>query len=156
MDRRMKAPSYNDRVMPAIASFVACTNFRAEKIAYHYIAGGQPHTTLAMILRERNGKSAYIALSELTTAELLALKDFLDDMIALAGPIVARRDREAMDAFERGEDADDRIYRGPPQIITRPWARKLDREILLNRPELLPQGLHGKHSMPTGDSEESV
>lgn len=58
-------------------------------------------------------------LTSLTEAEIVELKKLFDLAFELALPVCIARDKEAADAFERGDDSYHRVYRGLPQVVYR-------------------------------------
>lgn len=61
----------------------------------------------------------YVNLTNMTEEELLAYKKLLETAIEWALPVVQRRDQEAQDAVEQGDDSVGRIYRPLPQLVFR-------------------------------------
>lgn len=58
-------------------------------------------------------------LTALTEEELLKTKELFDAAFEWALPVVQRRDKEAQDAFDNGDDSHARVYRAVPQLVFR-------------------------------------
>lgn len=98
-----------------------------------------PDVVLFLTFRVAYKTQMAIDLSRFTEEELDAFKQFVNDTIELARPIVQQRDRVAKENYERGIDSDPRIYRGVPKVIRRPWAVGIDASSVLDRLEDIPR-----------------
>lgn len=74
-----------------------------------------------------------IEVSDFTELELNAFEEFIHNVIELARPITQLRDQRTREGYAQGSDDYARLYRSPPEVVTRPWARGLDSESLLIR-----------------------
>jgi hypothetical protein len=74
-------------------------------------------------------------LTSLTTDEIDAFKEIIDTAFAMARPICEWRDKEAADAFAKGDDTHARIYRAIPQLVYREGTVREYRESLFNGPQ---------------------
>lgn len=83
---------------------------------------------------------ASMNLTRMTEEELLATKKLLDRAFELALPVVQRRDKEANDALDQGDDTYPRVYRAVPQLVYREGAVTEYRESLHGRLEDLSFG----------------
>lgn len=77
-------------------------------------------------------------LSDLTEAELLALRGFLEGTFDLALPVCRLRDGNANERFTDGDDSDSRVYRQLPEVVERPWAIGINSESILERLAYVP------------------
>lgn len=91
-----------------------------------------------------------INLTMMTEDELLAFKQFVSEITELALPVCQLRDKLAREDYEQGRDNYDRIYRSPPQVVTRAWARGIDGQGLLKR--LAHDAEYVKANVVTDDS----
>lgn len=82
-------------------------------------------------------------LTALTEEELLKLKELFDSAFEWALPEVQRRDKEAADAFAKGDDSHARIYRQAPQLVYRKRPEQEHGEGVQQRPSGVPQGDSG-------------
>ena len=80
-------------------------------------------------------------LTQMTEEELLALQNLLEMSVKLALPVVRQRDKEAQDAFTKGDDAYERVYRAVPQLVYREGTIEAYGESLHQRPDDLPGGV---------------
>lgn len=78
-------------------------------------------------------------LTGLTAEELIAMRQIFLDAFDWALPICRVRDKEAQDAFERGDDSYIRIYRAVPQLVYRNRPESEHSEGVQHRPEDVPQ-----------------
>lgn len=74
-------------------------------------------------------------LTGLTEDELVALKQIFDTAFEWALPVVQQRDKDAADAFERGDDSQIRVYRQVPQLVFRKRPEQEYGQSVLHRPE---------------------
>jgi hypothetical protein len=79
---------------------------------------GETHS-VSMIARRGNSYYLTINLSEMTSEELLAIKDFFNKVFDEAQEICQRRDTLAREAYESGDDSDYRLYRSVPAVVER-------------------------------------
>lgn len=79
-------------------------------------------------------------LSAMTLEELEATRQFFEHLFDLADPIIRERDKVADEAFSRGDDSYNRVYRSLPQFITRPRKESPNSESVHDGPEDAPQG----------------
>lgn len=89
-----------------------------------------------LLVRHAKAKvGTMVCLSDLTMDELMAVKEFIEIAIANTAPTVEERDQEAIESYDQGDDADRRLYRSVPRILTREGKKYPDREVLLRRYE---------------------
>jgi hypothetical protein len=60
-----------------------------------------------------------ISLTNMTEPELNAVEQLFRTALAWARPVVERRDKEAQDAWDAGDDSHTRNYRGLPTVVYR-------------------------------------
>lgn len=98
------------------------------------------HNILLLIpIPGRNRPMAW-NLSAMTSAELNATRDFFNHLFNLADPIIRERDKVAQDAFDKGDDTYQRVYRPLPQFVARPWEEFTNSEGLLDGSPNPPEG----------------
>lgn len=100
----------------------------------------------------RPGKipDVHINLTSFTTEELNALIEFFTKCFDMARPIVERRDQEAQDAWEAGDDSLVRHYRAVPQLVFRQRPVREHSEGVQQRPSGVSESSGG------GDSDRRV
>ena len=81
-----------------------------------------------------------ISLTNLTEAELDALETLFKTAFEWARPVVMRRDKEAQDAWDAGDDSYTRNYRGLPTVVYRKRPSLEYSEGLRERPEGVLEG----------------
>lgn len=81
-----------------------------------------------------------INLTNLTLPELDALKDIFDSAFEWARPVVERRDKEAQDAWDSGDDSHSRNYRPIPQLVYRKRPGGEHGQGVQQRPEGVSEG----------------
>lgn len=74
-----------------------------------------------------------VDLTEMSELELNAVEAFVNELFALARPIVQLRDKKAVEDYEQGRDDFSRMYKSPPEMVTRPWALGINRESIFER-----------------------
>lgn len=79
-----------------------------------------------------------IHLANLTEQELDALEELFKSAFAWARPVVRQRDKEAKDAWEKGDDSYVRIYRAVPTVVYRKRPEPEYSEGVPERPEGVP------------------
>lgn len=105
-----------------------------------------------VIHHPRPGKMPDLAikLSILTEAELDALEELFMSAFAWARPVVKQRDKEAADAWERGDDSYTRSYRQLPTVVYRKRALAEYRESVSERPDGVPESGRGEREDSSG------
>lgn len=93
-----------------------------------------------------------LSLSNLTMEELDAMEELFKTAFDWARPVVERRDKEAQDAWESGDDSYSRNYRAVPQLVFRKRPEWEHGESLHERPAGVPEGGGGGG----GDSQGGV
>lgn len=85
------------------------------------VAGLTDETIVLSFMRNDNRKALmHVALTDLTTAEHSALRDFLNMALDTTEPIVKARDKAGRDAWEiDGDDSNYREHRSAPQLVVR-------------------------------------
>jgi hypothetical protein len=89
-----------------------------------------------------------IKLTDLTEPELLAMKELFDSAFEWALPVVTRRDKEAEDAWNEGDDSHVRNYRPAPTVVYRKRPVSEHGEGVHQRSSGVPEGSGGE---PDGD-----
>lgn len=74
-------------------------------------------------------------LTRMTEAELLAIKQLIDQAFELALPVVRQRDEEANAAFNQGDDTFERVYRAVPKLVFREGAVAAYMQSVHERPD---------------------
>lgn len=96
------------------------------------------------ILIPRPGRAAVsLDLTHLTEQELDLLQEFFTLAFETARPVARHRDKDAQDAFARGDDSFSRIYRQVPRMVVRERKERTD-----------GQGVqHGSEDVSVGDGD---
>jgi hypothetical protein len=76
------------------------------------------------------GSMVGVDLTHLTHEELEAFRQFWAIAFAIAEPVVLLRDKEAQDAFSRGDDSFTRVHRAIPRLVVRARAERTYRQVL--------------------------
>lgn len=85
-----------------------------------------------------SNNSVTIDLTALTREELLAFRETVAIATEVAEPLVVKRDQDAMERMDAGDDSDPRIYRGLPTMVVRAGAlREYDQGVLGRRQDVL-------------------
>lgn len=77
-------------------------------------------------------------LTAMTEEELLLFKELIDLAFEWALPVVRNRDKEAADAFAKGDDSHARVYRQVPQLVIRKRPEHEYREGVSKRSGVIP------------------
>lgn len=95
-----------------------------------------------ILFHPRPGRVPDVALnlSNLTAEELDAVEELLTTALKWARPVVERRDKEAKDAWDAGDDSYSRNYRSVPQLVFRKRPEWEHGEGLHERPEGVSEG----------------
>lgn len=107
----------------------------------------QGDTYRLLLPRPTGGRPVTYNLTALTHEEFLALKTFFMKVFDLVEPVVVLRDRNAEDAYSKGDDSFARIYRQAPQLVIREGAHGEDVQRIQLGPEDVSEGYE-----PDGDS----
>lgn len=75
--------------------------------------------TISIYHPTKTGRAISWNLTSLTEEELLKLKELFNAAFDWALPVVRQRDKEAADAFAKGDDSYARSYRQAPQLVFR-------------------------------------
>lgn len=81
-----------------------------------------------------------LPLTNLTEEELDAFESIVTSAIAWARPVVKKRDTEAQDAWNNGDDSNPRNYRPVPQLVYRKRPQSEHSEGVHERPEGVREG----------------
>jgi hypothetical protein len=76
------------------------------------------------------GSMVGLDLTNLTHEELVAFREFWSIAFSIAEPIVLIRDKEAQDAFSRGDDSFTRVHRAVPRLVVRARAQRTYRQVV--------------------------
>ncbi|MEU4066702.1 hypothetical protein AB0F25_30690 [Streptomyces wedmorensis] len=80
----------------------------------------RPGDSVSVLVSTRyNPTGTKLILTNMTHEELVALREIWEHAFDLAEPVVVERDRVAREAFERGDDSNERVYRAPPAKVVR-------------------------------------
>ena len=88
---------------------------------------------ILLIPRKAGYSPVKIALTQLTAAELSAIRQTFELAFELARPVVEHRDKVAHDAFLAGDDSYTRSYRAPAEFVVRKGPVGADCESILHR-----------------------
>jgi hypothetical protein len=106
---------------------------------HHYPEDEENRETVALTFRGLGmNKSFYWNLSYLTEQELDAIQTAFISTFDAARPICRKRDKEALDAYEAGDDSDPRIYRAAPHVVDRERGKHSHSALLSQRSEAVP------------------
>ena len=106
------------------------------------VGNDEGHGQDVVIYHPKPGKQPdlSIKLTDLTIPELEALRDLFVTALDWARPVVERRDKEAEDAWNAGDDSHTRNYRPLPTVVYRKRPVAQHGEELLVGSEGVPEG----------------
>lgn len=110
------------------------------------VGNDEGHGQDVILFSPRPGKmpDLSVALTNLTVPELDAVEELFKTALEWARPVVERRDKEAQDAWDAGDDSFTRNYRGLPTVVYRKRPESQHSEGLHERPEGVPEGDGGE------------
>lgn len=106
------------------------------------VGDDEGHGSDVVLYHPRPGKQPDVAikLSSLTMPELEALREIFVTAFEWAKPVVERRDKEAEDAWNQGDDTHTRNYRPLPTVVYRKVPVTEHGQSIHERPERIPEG----------------